>query len=378
MLGITIMDITNVKRIMLTGLTGLTVLKAVTATILALAVIFCSISALAQTSQTSQTSQTDSAKRKFSPEKVFKDGEAAAQSQEKMGMRGVIQGRILFENGKPAVGVAVSARFKRHQSGMPGEGFTVTDSKGRYRLHGLNPYYRDNVPQEFWIELYCGDQPYLPEIGRIVSLGNMRHHTAINVDFKLCRAPVITVRARDSRTGKPFNGLQVTAAPSVSNGSIVEGITDGKGEFHYIVREFSSTIELENLYSRATPMRYSPSTRGYYEVAFTGVEDLHDVTIDVEIDTDIPPEPKAIGVYHGVVKDSEGMPVVGADVRLFYQSETVTGVSDSAGGFAFVVTEKLKDGAEIRIEAEKDGKKATHTFHVGEKQSKLELRLQKP
>ncbi|MES2462764.1 MAG: hypothetical protein V4671_19455 [Armatimonadota bacterium] len=217
----------------------------------------------------------------------------AARRNEKAGMRGVIQGRVLFDDGKPAAGFPVEASFTHHQSGAIGEGLTRTDGKGYYRLRGLKTDHWDG-PQEFRVEVFNNEKPVIPDPMRIVPLGKTRHHTAINVNFTLHRSPLITVRIRDMSTGAPIPGVSVAAAPGFSGYLWMksEGVTDAKGEFQYAVRKLWSTITVTNLNNES--LRLAPSSLYFHEILFASVAELRDVTIEVgtySVASDIPAKP---------------------------------------------------------------------------------------
>lgn len=306
------------------------------------ALTLLSPAALAQAgTEASSESPLESPLEQTRREKIRQESEEAARRNEKAGFRGVIQGRVLLDNGKPAVGFPVFASYSPRMSREQGEGYAITDSRGGYRIRGLNPVnWRGDGPQSFRVEVSSAGGPFIADPSRIVPLGRTRHHTAINVNFTMHRSPLITVRVRDAQTGAPVPGVLVAAAPEMSNGSKVEGVTDARGEFRYRVRELGSTIYLKDIDRDGVSIVVAPS---FQEVRFSGIADLHDVTIEVKAFTE--KQETATGVYHGVVRNSDGMPVVGAVVRL---------------------------------EAGKEGAKAVHSFAVGERQPNLELRLGKP
>ena len=239
----------------------------------------------ATVAQTPAPAQTDKTVYSFSLAAIARRGEEAARRQEREGMRGVIQGRVLLDNGEPAVGVLVEANFKRHQTGAQGEGCAVTDSRGRYRIHGLNPYYWKSTPQDFYVQVYGVDQPFLPDPGRIVPLGKTRHHTAIHVDFTMHRAPVITVRVRDAVTGAPVVGMSVSS----ENGGInrVEGVTDAKGEYRFRARDLQTEIRLQAIQSKYLIIDSAPSSGFYHEIRFASLAELHGVTLEVRTTAEV-------------------------------------------------------------------------------------------
>ncbi len=256
--------------------------------------------------------------------------EIAARNERTYGFKGVITGRVTLSDGKPAVGFPVVARFVMHQTGAQGEGEAITDTQGRYRIHGLSP-------QGFGVQAGNGGKPYLVESWRIVHLEKFPNATVANVDFTLRLGPQITVRVHDAQTGVPVAGTIVNANQSAGTSPFPVGATDARGEFRFRTGQWETEMRLDEGKHQGRDINAAPGYSSYRRVKFNGVADLHDVTWDVKTYSD-DPRLNAV-VLRGVVTGSDGRPVPGATVRLVRGGGGgvlhARAATDAAGRFSF-------------------------------------------
>lgn len=252
--------------------------------------------------------------------------EIAVRNERDYGFKGVITGRVLLGDGRPAAGFPVIARFVRHQTGGQGEGEAITDAQGRYRIHGLSP-------QGFGVQAENGGRPYVPGPARVIHLEQFPNKTAANVNLTLHLGPQITVRVHDAQTGAPVAGLAVSAYSS----GLRAGVTDARGELRFRASRLDTDLRMENQESHGRYISAAPGYSFYRRITFDSVADLHDVTWDVKAYGN-DPRLNAV-VFRGVVTGPNGRPVPGATVRLMRGGgggvEHPQTSTDAAGRFSF-------------------------------------------
>ncbi|MGV3614773.1 MAG: MSCRAMM family protein [Fimbriimonas sp.] len=241
------------------------------------------------------------------------------RQNEAMGMKGIVRGRVVFENGSPAVGFPVGARFKFHQTGAPGEGNAVTDAQGNYEIRGL-------ASQEFFVGVGNSGKPYILPRPVLVSL--FKSSSERLPDFVLRLGPEVTVRVKDAERGTPVPNLAVKVTDAM--GMAREGgITDAKGEarFRADVLEFTLTVEDPNRQNGYGQAPGQPLGRR------VELDKVKPVLWDVLAYRDwTQPHP---AVFKGVVQDRSGAPVPGARVRMQRYNDSLTATADAKGRFEF-------------------------------------------
>jgi hypothetical protein len=233
-------------------------------------------------------------------------------------MTGTVTGRVLFQDGSPAPGFRVSARFQMHQTGAPGEGDAVTDANGRYTIQYLGK-------DRFLVGVDRGNQPYL--VPNSVRVDLTKTTTASLPDFTLQLGPEVTVRVRDAETNQPVPGLVVSAAFPGGPGSPTPLSANGEAKFRVGMLEFDLTISDPNQHEGYGPAPgYSFSKR----VSLKAVSPVDWEVLAYENWA----QPRA-AVFSGIVVDRRGNPVVAANVRLQRYNDNLQAISDRQGRFKF-------------------------------------------
>ena len=232
-------------------------------------------------------------------------GEEIARRNEKdYHYKGEIKGRVLLDNGKPAVGFTVRAWFAQHQTGAPGEGFAVTDASGNYRIHGLNP-------QGFFVAVESGSKPYIPPPYRTIQLITYPNKTTANVNFTLRLGPKITIRVRDAESGTPISGIVVSAFPYLgTNGSAI-GETNAQGNFAFRASSLTMQLRLDADKQQSLKIAPAPGYAFSKGLQLAAIIDTEWVVKVYKNSTSYVP-----ATFRGVVLDARGTPVSGAVVRL--------------------------------------------------------------
>ncbi|MEZ0327866.1 MAG: collagen binding domain-containing protein [Fimbriimonas sp.] len=236
-----------------------------------------------------------------------------------MGMNRVIKGRVLLDDGKPAEGFVVNARFKMHQTGAPGEGDAVTDAKGYYEIQGLGK-------DEFYVSVAHSEKPYVIPPGTLVDLTATTSATLPDILLRL--GPEVTIRVKDAETGEPVKGLSVTWN-YMAMGDHQPPKTDANGEARFRVGylEFGLRVEDENRNDGYGQAPGYPLSKG------VKLATVQPVTWDLLVYKNfIQPRP---AVFRGVVEDLDGNPVAGANVRMQRYNDSLRTVTDKAGRFEF-------------------------------------------
>lgn len=289
---------------------------------------------------------------------------------------GVISGRVTLD-GKPIAGIPVTARFAMHQTGARGEGTTVTDANGNYRITGLNP-------QDFRVQVTNGGKPYLVGPPQAIALHKLPKTTAENVNFALYLGPEITVRVRDAESFAPVPGIVVKTYPSdYQSRQAPPNVTDAKGEFRFRAGTTEVGIELDG--GQTPPLLYAaPGYSFHYNTKLPYAPNLPPLTWEVRSYRDAMNPPPTL--FHGVVTDGDGAAVPGANVRMVRSGTTEqwTTRTDSSGKFSFQTYRmtsmeygnwngEYKRG--ILFEIEKSGKRAIHFATPEETWSTIPIKM---
>ncbi len=252
-------------------------------------------------------------------------GEAIARRNERdYHFAGEITGRVLLDNGQPAVHIPVKARFVMHQTGAQGEGEALTDGQGYYRIHGLNP-------QGFIVQVENGGTPYIPEPARQIKLTGYPNRIASNINFTLRLGPQITVRVREAERGAPVQGIEVNATPFIGTGGQRIGETNAQGDFMFRANSPFVQMRLSADKLRKDEIYAAPGYSFYKQL---NVQNISATNVVWEVKVYKNAFGYVPATFRGLVKDAQGAPVAGADVLLQQDYRRQTTVTDAAGRFS--------------------------------------------
>ncbi len=245
--------------------------------------------------------------------------EVIANRNERLyGYKGVVTGHVRFDDGSPAAGFPVGARFLQHRTGAAGEGSAVTDGDGRFEIRGLASYA---------FSVYAGndDKPYV--VPEPIQVDLTRSQRAEGIDFVLRLGPMVSVRVTDAETGRPVSGLLLTTRPGGGPGSSL-GRTDDDGRAQGRVSLLTFDLSLSD---PRTDRSYGPAP-GYRFWRHVELDRPTDVEWEVRAYRGANSYHPAL--FRGVVVDLKGNPVPGAFVRLDRNGCQIT-TSDRKGRFSF-------------------------------------------
>ena len=262
------------------------------------------------------------------------------------GYRGTVSGRVTLADGRSPEGLIVKVRFTRPASGMTGEGDARVAKDGTYTVRGLSS-------TRFWVGV--GTKGYLAPPARMVDL--TKSSAILGVDFALPLGPLVTVRARETITGRPLSGMTLRVSsrePWVAPVATVTG-PDGRASVR------AGSLQLDIVVGDAGG-RYL----GMKAQALSEHRDLArsaPVFWDVRLNDSQGPKEVA---FRGVVLTPDGRPASGAELTFYRNTERQTSITGPDGVFAFKARrfewpEEAGSSGALLI-AEKGGLRAFHTW----------------
>ena len=245
-----------------------------------------------------------------------------------------VTGRISCDDGSSPAGFVVAVRFRYHQTGMPGEGHTVTDVNGRFELKNLGS-------QQFLLYVENGGKPYVTP--SLVSLDLTKVKRIDNVDLRLRLGPKLTIRVRDAETKHPMIGVPVEISPS--NFSPRQTLTTSReGMLKTRVGYLGFDVSIRD----SGPKPKFGQAPGYPLWRSFKLDKVNDVEWDVLVYSE-PNFQNRPATFHGTVVDESGRPVAGAKVTVHRFNDIVNTKTDDRGRF------ELKSNRVAFFEDEKGG-----------------------
>lgn len=281
------------------------------------------------------------------------------RENEKMGMRGIVRGRVVTDDGRSPLGLVVAARFVMHQTGMPGEGSARCDSEGRFDIRGLGK-------DEFFVGV-AGETEYVVPPPVRVDLRSGGTKTIPDLALRL--GPLVTIRVRDPLAGKPVAGIPVSVG-SAGMGS-PKAKTDANGVARFRYGGLRGDLRLD-----ADPREYVAAGGSTLFRSFD-LARPEPVDWNVLVYSQARDERVYHATFRGEVVDEQGRPVEGATVRLrrFFDEKTATTGPDGRYAIESRRIEPQEEdpawgrapgtaGAVATIE--KDGVRTTHLVHAAD------------
>lgn len=169
-----------------------------------------------------------------------------ALRNEKMGMVNQVSGRVTDEEGNPISKARVIARFKMHQTGAQGEGYTFTNANGEFQLRGLGK-------DQFLIYLEAAELGYLATNEVEVDLTKGSKLEPVLIKGQL--GPEVTVEVIDPEAKKPVEGIRVTVEDPLFMRARFNLITgaNGQAKCRMPALKISAHIDLESTHGRYSP-----------------------------------------------------------------------------------------------------------------------------
>ena len=237
---------------------------------------------------------------------------------------GVISGRVTLTNGKPAIGLTVTAYFVMPSPSSPGQGEGVTDANGHYKICSLRQ-------DKFNVRVENGGKPY------ICPIAVQRTVTQIEckADFTVRPGPSFFVRITDAESGLPVAGIHVSSNSSSCTQEL--GAPNKNGTLKFSLGYLATRLELKNSDLQVKKMCSAP---GYRDRKFIDLATVQDVIWNVKLyqkaNLLVP------AIFRGKAIGSDGAPIAGLQINLLRYGQVTYAASDAFGRFSFQ-TQRMND-----------------------------------